>query len=366
MTESTINHILLLRGLISGGVLAFVFGEKRWRADYGTDPNRETKTRLAVPFRAKDSPTPRSEFSHPDVVIILTCPSYYYRGLDDDDIFAALDLLISSDNADLEYQDWVKMAPTLPMAYRQLIGINVRDYVQCKSEIFDHLRHSKGAIDYFLSRMVFAKESKELPYKLSASGWDLGKTKTHPITGFSGTNDSRFVLPLEITQLSLPEQTHTNTLVLTYLLRAENSTMLMPQDAKEANLESKSLLRMISQMDLEARVILDVGAQVIDLDNVHFAQTWLDHHKDDDQTQAVVYFSDADELTVLDIRGKIEALQTSPFATQMDQCLVFLDEAHTKGTDLRLQTHYRAAVTLGANLTKDKLVQGERMLPKVW
>ncbi|KAF9769941.1 hypothetical protein IL306_012560, partial [Fusarium sp. DS 682] len=60
---------------------------------------------------------------------------------------------------------------------------------------------------------------------------------------------------------------------------------------------------------------------------------------------------------VLDRSGKVEELQTSPFADQLDQCLVFLDEAHTRGTDLRLPANYRAAVTLGANLTKDRLVQ---------
>jgi hypothetical protein len=55
----------------------------------------------------------------------------------------------------------------------------------------------------------------------------------------------------------------------------------------------------------------------------------------------------------------VEHLQTSPYADQLDVCLVFLDEAHTRGTDLKLPDNYRAAVTLGANLTKDRLVQGK-------
>ncbi|KAJ4214567.1 hypothetical protein NW757_014721, partial [Fusarium falciforme] len=109
--ESTSNHMLLLRGLFAAGILAFVFIQKRWRVNYGLDPNRETKTKLAVPFRAKDNPTPRSEFSHPDVVIVLTCLTYYYGGLDNEALFAAFDLLVRSDNADLEYQEWVKTAP---------------------------------------------------------------------------------------------------------------------------------------------------------------------------------------------------------------------------------------------------------------
>ncbi|KAH6982286.1 hypothetical protein BKA56DRAFT_550226 [Ilyonectria sp. MPI-CAGE-AT-0026] len=355
--ETTVHNILLLRGLLAGGILAFVFGLKRWRVNYGTDTKREKKTRLAVPFRAKDSPTPRSEFSHPDVVIVLTCLSYYYSGLEDEDLFGALNLLTRSDNADLEYQSWVVTAPSLPLAFKQLNGINLRDRVQCTSEVFQHLRYSKGAIDYFLSHMVFAKELKEFPHKLTASGWDLGKVKQNPTTGFSGTNDSRYVLPLDVEQLDLPEQKHTNSLVLEYLLRPENSTALMPPRGEGANSDCEALLGMVTKMGSNTRVILDVGAQVIDLNNRDFAEAWLKMYEGDPTTQAVVFFSDADELMVLDHSGKVEVLQTSPFAKLLDQCLIFLDEAHTRGTDLKLPEFYRAAVTLGANLTKDRLVQ---------
>ncbi|PNP61699.1 hypothetical protein FNYG_13588 [Fusarium nygamai] len=124
--ESTINHVLLLRGLFASGILSFVFAQKRWRVNYGLDPNKEKTTKLAVPFRAKDNPTPRSEFSHPDVVIVLTCLTYYYGGLDDEALFTAFDLLIRSDNADLEYQEWVKAIP-IPDAFKHIQGVNLKE-----------------------------------------------------------------------------------------------------------------------------------------------------------------------------------------------------------------------------------------------
>ena len=71
---------------------------------------------------------------------------------------------------------------------------------------------------------------------------------------------------------------------------------------------------------------------------------------------------DGDELMVLDRKGNVEPLLISPFAKQMENCHIYLDESHTRGTDLRLPQHYRTAVTLGANLTKDKLVQGKQFL----
>lgn len=46
----------------------------------------------------------------------------------------------------------------------------------------------------------------------------------------------------------------------------------------------------------------------------------------------------------------------------MDSCLIYLDEAHTRGTDLKMPADYRAMVTLGPDLTKDRLVQGKTYL----
>ncbi|KAI6439400.1 hypothetical protein MCOR15_011939 [Pyricularia oryzae] len=96
-TDTIKNSLLLLRGFLAGGILGFVLGQKRWRVNYGLDLKRRPPTRLAVPYRAKDSPSPRSEFSHPEVVILLTSFSYYYGGLGDQDLFHAFEHLLHSD-----------------------------------------------------------------------------------------------------------------------------------------------------------------------------------------------------------------------------------------------------------------------------
>ncbi|KAB8202944.1 hypothetical protein BDV34DRAFT_227841 [Aspergillus parasiticus] len=67
----TRDVLFLLRGLFAGGILVFAFGLKRWRVNYGLTSTREPSTKLAVPYRGKDSPTARSEYSHPDAVIVL-------------------------------------------------------------------------------------------------------------------------------------------------------------------------------------------------------------------------------------------------------------------------------------------------------
>lgn len=363
-TEAEMRTLLLLRGLFAGGVLLFAFSRKRWRVDYGLAFDRVPTTKLAVPFRAKDNPSPRSEFSHPDVVILLTLLSYYYRGLSDDELMLAFCYLSNSDQASLVYQEWVKDAHALPRAFCQLEGVDLDNHPQCKNELFPYLRKAKSAVDYYVAHVVFPKEMREFPFKLSASGWDLAEAKHFITTGFSGTNDSRIVLPLSMEQIDLESQKHTNALVLEHLLQPENHVAPMLTSRQDGESDADRLLSMVVSMDMEIRVILDVGAQILELNNKQVAERWLEYFPDDNKTQAAVFFDDDDKLCVLDRRGNVDLLHVSPFATRLDVCLIFLDEGHTRGTDLKLPQDYRAAVTLGARLTKDRLVQGKNTLPR--
>ncbi|CAK3844903.1 Hypothetical predicted protein [Lecanosticta acicola] len=364
-TDTTQPQLLMLRGLLAGGVLAFTLGQKRWRVNYGL-ATRTPPTKLAVPYRAKDSPSPRSEFSHPDVVITLTSLCYYYEGLSDDDLFTALGHLMESDQADSEYQAWVKDSYNLSSAFKQLQGINLKDKPQCTGDVFPSLRYGKTVIDYFLSHVVFPKEMKEFPHKLSASGWDLGKARARLTTGFSGTNDSRRLLPLDINHLDLKDQKHTNALVLEYLLQPQNGVHLMSSDktsSAETNSNAHSLLSSVMRLDPPVQVILDVGAQILELNNLQMARAWLERHTE--EKQAVVFIDDNDEICVVDRQGTVDLLRTSSYQSRLDACLVFLDEAHTRGIDLRLPKCFRAALTLGAHLTKDRLVQAAMRLRKL-
>tara|TARA_R110002003_G_scaffold23_3_gene1108 strand:+ start:1361 stop:6781 length:5421 start_codon:yes stop_codon:yes gene_type:complete len=352
--ESTKNAILLVRGLIACGILRFTLGSKRWRVNFGLDPNRTPNTLLAVPYRFKDGPNPRSEYSHPDVLILLTLLSHYYGGLKDVQMFQAFEHLSNSDQSAVQYSEWIGTASSnLPAVFRTLSGINLKDRQHCIQEIFPHLRHSKACIDYFLSRLVFPKELRQFMSKLSASGWDMGAAKTNPTTGFSGTKDTMHVLPLAVKHLDLPSQSHVNALVLAYLLDTSSVELLPP---RTTSTDAEHVLAASTRIQPEVRVILDCGAAILEQSNRQVVESWL-ALSDPIQIHAAIYFED-NQLTVLDRTGRIESLQTSPFAKQLDVCVVYLDEANTRGTDLKLPRHYRACLTLGNALSKDKLIQG--------
>lgn len=348
--------LYLLRGLFAFNILLFSLNEKRWKVDYGLDPKRSL---LAVPYRAKDSPAGKAEFSHPDVAITLTCLSYYYGGLDEKQLETSFRNLYKSDNPALQYERWIKGVP-LPKQYlNRLTGINLDDKNQWKDIIYPTFHYNKAVIDSYLAGVVFPAEAKEFPHKLSTSGWDVAASKTHPTTGFSGTNDNRYLLPLSMRQLDTNEQMNTNARVLSYLLQKENSYMCTagPDNKRIGVVE---LLKILARNPgkRETKVLLDVGAQVLELRNHEVAKRWLEEVQEETAV-AAVYFNDNDELTVLTRDGNTEPLMVSAFAERLDSCLVYLDEAHTRGTDLKLPRKSRAAVTLGPNLTKDRLVQGE-------
>ncbi|KUJ20153.1 uncharacterized protein LY89DRAFT_695683 [Mollisia scopiformis] len=345
--------LLLLRGLFAAGVLEYVFAKKRWRVNYGLDLSSRSLTTPRI--------IARSEFSHPDTAIALTCLSYYYGGLSDEQIHDSFEELLLSDHPQEDYVQWIQYCKNLPESFTQLTGVNLKDKVQCSSKLFPALRWSKALIDYYLERLVFPKELKEFSSKLSSSGWEIAREKKHPTTGFSGTNDSKYMLPTPIKQCELAEQLSTNAEVLNCLLQPENS-FDTEYTLKLETLDAKALLDIAINMVPSICVLLDVGAQLLE-DNEKIATDWLGLVSADD-AQAVIFFHDND-LFVLNRDGMKEPLLVSPFAKQIDRCLVYLDEAHIRGTDLKLPADYRAIVTLGPDLNKDRLAQACKRLRRL-
>ncbi|KAK7442560.1 hypothetical protein VKT23_016158 [Stygiomarasmius scandens] len=340
--------LLLLRGLFAHGILAYILKHRRWRVDYGLDQRR---TLLAVPYRAKDVPSLRAEFGHPDVAICLTCLSYYYGGLDLVQLDSCFEILMKSDNPTAEYAEWARGVPEVP---QDVNGVNLKDSVQ-RLKLTRGLSRNRTVINFYLSQVVFPKYAKEFPEKLTTSGWDIAEIKKNVTTGFSGTKDSQWLLPSTISQYDPVGQEGTNAKVISYLLQPENRHYECAKGPNNENLMAKDFLEFLVRQPLEIRVLLDVGAQILDLANEDVAKKWLDLKQD---ASAAVFFDEKDCLMVIDRQGNVEPLISSQYKAQLGKCLIYLDDAHTRGTDLKLPREYRAAVILGPKVTKDRLLQG--------
>ena len=346
----TWQKLLIVCGLVAYGILLFALGSKRWLVNYGLHPNRCLS---AVPYLAKGIPSQSAEFGHPDAAVALTCLSYYYTGLSDSQLRQSFELLHKCDDPTMEYGNWIRNS-SLTGPLRSWNGVNLEDEVSLNS-LFAALKYNKNVADFFMNHVVFPQEGKEFDEKLSTSGWDIPSQKHHLTTGFSGTNDNRFLLPLSISQQDLRALKHTSGKVLTTVLREESQAYLFAADEVGRQLPASDLIRLIKQHDSNVRVLIDVGTQVLNVPNEEMARCWLQLEPTVD---AGIFFDENDNMMVLTRDEKRENLKSSSFQSRLDRCVVYLDEVHTRGTDLKLPINARAAVTLGPRLTKDRLVQG--------
>lgn len=352
-----LKKLLVLRGLFAHGILRFVLASKRWLVDYGLHPSRCLS---AVPFRAKGVPSENSEFGHADVALVLTYLSYYYEGLTEEQVRQCFYFLMKENDPGAEYQRWItRNRDGLPEGLHSFNGVNLEDDHTFQGTLYQHLQYQKGIIDFFLAKIVFPKEAKGFPFKLSLSAWDIPSKPPGPLTtGFSGTNDNRYLLPKSMPQKDLPYLLHTNAMVLSQLLHEDNKQCILAEDKDGRQLPVNGLLHLINDQDPHIKVIIDVGALILETSNEEVARTWLSLVRAD-RARAAIYFNANDEAMVVDREGYIERLIASPFYDRLHLCLLFLDQHHARGVDIKLPRTYRAAVTLGPRLTKDRLVQGK-------
>lgn len=358
------KNIYLIRGLLVHRILLLTL-KKRWNVQYGLHPFRDP---IAVPFHAKGVPSEQAEWGHPDVAILLTCLAFYFGGLDLAQLRQSLEHVLKSDDPSSEYDRWTQSSRSLPDSLREWNIINVDDATQLV-EIWQHVRYEVIVINYFLNNFVFPKHAKQFQMKLQASGWDVPlfspkdqlkprqegvRQKSKPLTtGFSGTNDNRTMLPLTIRQDDLQGLLHTNAEVLTYLLQPRNRGYALAADNLRKHFSEISLLHMLHHMKI--RMLIDAGAQILEMDNLSLVKEWM---KVDHEASAAVYFNNDNKPFVYYRHGSQTPLLASPFAENLDNCLVYLDEAHTRGTDLKMPSNATGALTLGLGQTKDHTVQG--------
>jgi hypothetical protein len=361
---ATRKKIFLLRGLFVHGILLLCL-KKRWNVQYGLHPGRDP---VAVPFHAKGVPSEQAEWGHPDVAIVFTCLAFYYQGLNPEQIRQSLQMVLKSDDPSTEYDQWTQTSVSLPEALRHWNIINMDDEGQV-AEIWRHLRFSTVVINHFLNHFVFPAHAKQFSIKLQASGWDVplfsldskatskGTRRPGITTGFSGTNDNRVLLPLTIEQQDLPGLLHTNAEVLTYLLQGRNREYSLAVNGFGKRFSELELLDHLKERGI--RILIDAGAFILEMDNKTLVREWMDK---DHEAQAAVYFGADNKAWVYYRGGKTASLLSTPFADNLNGCVVYLDEAHTRGTDLLLPVEAIGALTLGPNQTKDHTVQGELLL----
>ncbi|KAK5992587.1 hypothetical protein PT974_06001 [Cladobotryum mycophilum] len=316
---------------------------------------------VAVPYESRDTPSERAEWGHPDVAIVFTCLSFYFSGLTHMQFHQGLQHILTSEDPASQYERWISESITLPEALHHWNVINMDDEGQVQ-DLWKHLNKSRIVVNHYLNTFVFPLHARQFSVKLQASAWDIpilshGSNQGTLTTGFSGTSDN--LLPLTIEQADLPSLSQTNAEVLSYLLQTRNRRYKVATDMAGKRLSEEELLkRLLAQ---KIHILIDAGAYVIEMSNEKLARLWLtiDH-----KSKAAVYFGKDNRAWVM-FRDKTKRdvpLLATPFVNRLEECVVYLDEAHTRGVDLKFPETAVAALTLSLKQTKDYTVQAAMRL----
>lgn len=177
------------------------------------------------------------------------------------------------------------------------------------------------------TKPIVEKNLKENKPSATVAKRPVGGVPTALTVGFSGTNDNKTLLPLNVLQNDLPGLSHTNAEVLTYLLQPRNRRYVAACDSHGRRLGEKAFLHMLK--DHGIRMLLDAGAQILELDNIGLAKTWL---VVDAEAEAAVFFGEDERARVVYRDGKVQPLAASPYHDNLGACVVYLVSA-PYGTD---------------------------------
>ncbi|CAH0766046.1 unnamed protein product [Bemisia tabaci] len=359
--DSLKEKLLIAKGWLSHGILFHVFNAK-YRVRYGLNLPKI----IAIPFLGKDTPSLRSEFSHPDVMLGFTIISYLYEGLNPAQMQETLNKLRSKFSlpvADAHLQSWSDAGrawietqtdefPPLLLTSLQYVYLENK---QCLEQVHKFLSGNSMAIFFYLDEFVFLEEAMQYLKKISANAHSL--VGYNAALGFSGTDDRKITMPFEIKSLCSSTQKGTNGKLLSVLTQERNKNY--------HSIEAKDTENLLGQLceyasnHQQCHALIDSGALVTGLSNYNVAKFLLKNLPS--HLQGILYFSDkSNRLTVLQRDEKTVAFQDCYLDKK--HLFAYLDDIHTRGTDIKLPLNSHAILTIGIGMSKDSLMQAAMRL----
>ena len=233
------------------------------------------------------------------------------------------------------------VAKAFLLLVQSLVTPMLQSYSHCSATISRVSLAPVATVEHFYNTTVFPKEAREFEKKLVSSAWDLilmsGNLRAHQpsrsnarhenttgpslSTGFSGTNDFSGLLPLSVRQQDLETLLLTNAEVLVHLLQPRNRSYRCTVDSQGRRLATKGLVDLISKQKPPPRILLDAGAQILDMKNRDLAQYWHGGRAD---APATIYFDEMDKGMIVHEDGRQEILSSSSYAPDSGKCLVYM------------------------------------------
>jgi len=278
--------------------------------------------------------------------------SYYHTGLNVQQVTDALSKLIQLPHRETIYQEWMsRFTDPSPAIPADVNSVNFDDVEQLE-RLCRALRYNRPCIHFWLNCCVLPKVTRQFPFKLMATSWDLARENSQPLRGFSGTKDSRFLLPGKVRLGSLPQLESTDGDVLSRVTDQTNRKVhnLSPEGQE---VSARSVIDFIVSCD-KGNILIDCGALMVGMSNRQVAEYWLSRAPS--RFVAAAFFEE--NKVMIRLRdGHETPLNYFPLKGRLADVLIYLDDTHTRGTDFTFPIPLHGYVTLGRKLPKDKLVQ---------
>ncbi|KAE9037067.1 hypothetical protein PR001_g7199 [Phytophthora rubi] len=355
------SQLLALRGLIAFGVLEHCM-EKRYRVEFGLPPLGSRPKKIAIPYRAADIPSERSEFSHPDVCIVLTLLGYYHNGLSDDEVKEAVRMLLRLDISEQSkrYGQWFSSVESGLGDEDKKTLSDVRHISLSDARQFATLcrvyKFCMETINFYLNTCVFPRDTQQYPQRLSRTAWNLAAGDSN--IGFSGTNDNHRLFPLPVTQQEPddPSLRKTNGEMIDKIVKVTQGYEVIRPSPEKSPIPWQSIL--LYAVDKGSQALIDTGALLAGVANHDAAQFLL--QQPDFKFAGVTYYDtrEAFNCWVIVEKHRRLVMPLKSASMQEKETFVIFDEARSRGSDMKLPHEASALLTLGPKLTKDKLMQG--------
>ena len=208
-------------------------------------------------------------------------------------------------------------------------------------------------------KCVFPSNLRQYKQSICSSAFDLADTEKS--VGFSGTKDNRFVFPNQLhwKPCETPAIKGTDGKMIYLITKYTEKVCVIAEN-------DKTLWQRFVDLALKEKVgcIIDVGALCVGKSLKEQIVPWVAEHENFDKEKfaGISFCDDNGKWKVYDVEAKffIERGTTIPD----HQTFVIFDEARTRGADLKMDSNVVAALSLGPNMTKDKLMQAAGRLRK--
>lgn len=284
--------------------------------------------------------------------------SYYYTGLTLHQIYETFDHVRKLRRTEQTriYGTWYLLSNSVmsedhKIQFQNIYKINTEN-ASMMSQLHKYYSHNIAVINHYLDNFILPKHTKQYSAKLVGNAWDLAVSAKS--VGFSGTADTKYTLPLNINYKTIGSLGETNGKMLYTLLHKNSKNLQYFTLPENTTMNTKRILDFMCTQQHENKnhwhVLIDGGGLILNMSNKEVVQYVI--QKMPKKFNSAVFFEDG-KLVYIDKNSVV-----LPFYQEVKQDMfVYLDQSHTRGTDIIIKFPAHGYVTVGPNMTKDDLFQ---------